>query len=324
LVFHVSTCCLKLNFMLMPFPTTVHIVPRRTDGLQEFVQETTTPQRPVHYLPKKNCLSPTHGLLPAGHHAPTLPFRPGAAGQRPTTAVDVGKGSPVGFGAPSPDMTTGVACHGKGTGEMVKTRVAPPPPPSFYYYCPPEKVSPICPVTARPPRTQGKKRGSEPVVEGHKHQGRVNGGNTDHGWVSGGGFGIVRQSRQRGGGLFVHNLLVGMLLVVVWGLGGVKGFDKLPNGDGLSSTTNAGTIRKVVSDWIAGGASKSTVIAKYGPIEDWDVSAVTNLAYVFYGTDLASTFGSFNADLSKWNTSAVTTMTSSKCTLSGQPSLWCI
>ena len=89
---------------------------------------------------------------------------------------------------------------------------------------------------------------------------------------------------------------------------------KLPNGDGANSTTgNAGTLRRAVSDWIAaiaaGGASTSTVVVTYGPIEDWDVSEVTNMQYVFYN------FGSFNADLSKWNTGAVTTMLGSKCTL---------
>ena len=95
---------------------------------------------------------------------------------------------------------------------------------------------------------------------------------------------------------------------------------KLPNGDGSNSVTgNAGTLRRAVSDWIDGGTSKSTVVATYGPIEDWDVSEVTNMKYVFYGYNLASTFGSFNADLSNWNTGAVTSMKASKCTLS--PSL---
>ena len=103
-----------------------------------------------------------------------------------------------------------------------------------------------------------------------------------------------------------------MLLVVVVGWGvGVDGYDKLPNGDG-SKTANAGTLRGVVSAWIAGGASRSTVVAKYGPIEEWDVSDVSNLKYVFYNLD-----GSFNADLSKWETGKVTTMTYSKFTLLG-------
>jgi surface protein len=93
-------------------------------------------------------------------------------------------------------------------------------------------------------------------------------------------------------------------------------YDKLPNGDGASSATgNAGTLRRAVSDWIAaGGASSSTVVATYGPIENWDVSEVANMKHVFIGWQSASTFGNFNADLSKWNTSAVTNMHGSKCT----------
>jgi len=96
----------------------------------------------------------------------------------------------------------------------------------------------------------------------------------------------------------------------------VDGYDKSPDGDGSDSATgNAETLRRAVSDWIAaGGASSSTVVAMYGPIEDWDVSEVTNMKYIFFGQNLASTFGSFNEDLSKWNTSAVTTMYGSKCT----------
>ena len=86
---------------------------------------------------------------------------------------------------------------------------------------------------------------------------------------------------------------------------------KLPNGDGSQSATGtAGTLRRAVSDWITGGASKSTVVATYGPIiEDWDVSKVINMKYVFYD------FGTFNADLSKWNTSAATNMYGSKSSI---------
>ena len=102
--------------------------------------------------------------------------------------------------------------------------------------------------------------------------------------------------------------------------------NKLPNGDeSYSATGNAGTLRRAVSDWIAGGTLKSTVVATYGPIEDWDVSEVTNMHYVFYD------FGSFNADLSNWNTGAVASMYGSKCTRSLSLSvvtapfpLWCV
>ena len=85
---------------------------------------------------------------------------------------------------------------------------------------------------------------------------------------------------------------------------GPFGSNALPNGDG--STGNPGTgLRKVVSDWISGGAAKNTVLTTYGPIEDWNVSSVTSLKFVFYNK------GTFNADLSKWDTAAVTSMRSS-------------
>ena len=42
--------------------------------------------------------------------------------------------------------------------------------------------------------------------------------------------------------------------------------------------------------------------AKYGPIKNWDVSFITDMSYLFH--DL----GDFNADISSWNTSGVTSM----------------
>ena len=75
----------------------------------------------------------------------------------------------------------------------------------------------------------------------------------------------------------------------------------LPDGDGGHGTPGGG-LRKVVSHWIGGGDLKKTVITTYGSIEDWQVSGVTSLRYVFYIKP------TFNADLSKWNVAAVTTM----------------
>ena len=40
----------------------------------------------------------------------------------------------------------------------------------------------------------------------------------------------------------------------------------------------------------------------YGPIRDWDVSAVTDMSQMFHGAS------AFNQDLSKWDVSAVTNM----------------
>jgi len=41
---------------------------------------------------------------------------------------------------------------------------------------------------------------------------------------------------------------------------------------------------------------------EYGPIADWDVSAVTDMSYLFYGSE------EFNSDISSWNTSGVMDM----------------
>jgi hypothetical protein len=85
----------------------------------------------------------------------------------------------------------------------------------------------------------------------------------------------------------------------------VVGYDSVPNGDGSRSFPGTG-LRKVVSDWIAGGTLKDAVVAKYGEIENWSTSEVTNLACVFDGKS------SFNADISKWVVSSVTSLSNSK------------
>jgi len=45
-----------------------------------------------------------------------------------------------------------------------------------------------------------------------------------------------------------------------------------------------------VNDWISGGISKNSIVAKYGAIENWDLSDVTDLRYVFMAKN--------NADIS--------------------------
>ena len=49
-------------------------------------------------------------------------------------------------------------------------------------------------------------------------------------------------------------------------------------------------------------ADPTAAIATYGPIANWDVSAITDMSYLFSGLQ------NFNADISNWDTSSVTTM----------------
>merc|ERR1711935_585860 len=46
----------------------------------------------------------------------------------------------------------------------------------------------------------------------------------------------------------------------------------------------------------------TAAIATYGPIANWDVSAITDMGYLCNGLQ------NFNADISNWDTSSVTTM----------------
>ncbi|AII16923.1 hypothetical protein JO84_gp263 [Aureococcus anophagefferens virus] len=62
------------------------------------------------------------------------------------------------------------------------------------------------------------------------------------------------------------------------------------------------TIRVAVKDYLEGGEKKDAVIKKYGPIEKWDTSKVTDMSELFKDQT------EFNEDISKWNTSNVTNM----------------
>jgi hypothetical protein len=65
---------------------------------------------------------------------------------------------------------------------------------------------------------------------------------------------------------------------------------------------NNETIRVAVKDYLEGGEKKDTIIKKYGKIEDWNTSEVTDMSGLF------CQYYTFNEDISKWNTSKVTNM----------------
>ena len=79
---------------------------------------------------------------------------------------------------------------------------------------------------------------------------------------------------------------------------------KLPD-DCKGATLSIGRLcglRKAVDDWIAGGNSRNNVVATYGLIENWDMTEVTDINYLFYNKKID------NADISKWDVSGITTM----------------
>ena len=62
------------------------------------------------------------------------------------------------------------------------------------------------------------------------------------------------------------------------------------------------TLRRAVKDYLAGGDRKKRIVEKYGEISTWDVSNVTNMAWMFHEAT------SFNQPLNNWNVSKVREM----------------
>ncbi len=79
-----------------------------------------------------------------------------------------------------------------------------------------------------------------------------------------------------------------------------------PKGEPLTDET----IHKAVRDFLNDGPAKIEVVAKYGPIENWNVSQVKNMDDLFNMTkiDYYSKGKEFDLPLNKWDTSNVTTM----------------
>jgi len=79
---------------------------------------------------------------------------------------------------------------------------------------------------------------------------------------------------------------------------------------------NNESIRVAVKDYLEGGEKKDTIIKKYGKIEDWNTTEVTDMSCLFEDvinfisfTHINTIIWNFNEDISKWDTSSVTSMT---------------
>ena len=80
---------------------------------------------------------------------------------------------------------------------------------------------------------------------------------------------------------------------------------KLPNGDGkhLAADRVGDTLERIVDDILGTDSSKKEAATKkYGPIQNWDVSEVTNMRNLFHDKS------TFNSDLSTWIVSSVINM----------------
>ena len=64
------------------------------------------------------------------------------------------------------------------------------------------------------------------------------------------------------------------------------------------------TIRVAVKDYLEGGEKRDSIIKKYGKIEDWNTSKVTNMSGMFYRAEM------FDQSIGEWDTSNVTNMNS--------------
>ena len=83
---------------------------------------------------------------------------------------------------------------------------------------------------------------------------------------------------------------------------------KLPDGNGkhLAADRVGNTLGRIVDDILGTDSSKKEIATKkYGPIENWDVSDVTDISYLFVSK------GTMNADLSRWDVSSVINMVES-------------
>jgi hypothetical protein len=138
--------------------------------------------------------------------------------------------------------------------------------------------------------------------------------------VSGKTTGKSRGRGRRGGQGYAMGRSVGGLALWAWVAwvvpwcwlvwGGVEGVDGEPIPDCTPTAWNDRCgIRQAVDTY-----TTPTTIAKYGLIQDWNTSLVTDMSNVFYSSSSSSPLRSFNANISAWDVGQVTTMYSSTYT----------
>ena len=126
-----------------------------------------------------------------------------------------------------------------------------------------------------------------------KGRGRTAGG--------GGGTGGGSVRGTRGGAWWLVRLFVVVLCASMI----VEGFDALPD---LNPTTPG--LRSILLYWADGGSKRDSVEKKYGPIQEWDLSQVTDMTQLFDRQSPSPwvPFPDFNADISQWNTMGIISM----------------
>jgi len=120
----------------------------------------------------------------------------------------------------------------------------------------------------------------------------------------------AHREKARFGNHFVKHAWSGALVALLLLsrlVGEARGYDFLPTHNGCTNpqigfACTTSDLGGVVDEWIANGTRRAIVVAKYGPIEEWDTSKVTGMKALFRQKS------SFNADLSKWNTAKVSDM----------------
>jgi hypothetical protein len=230
----------------MLYPATP-VVPRTTDGLQEFedvLVEPCAPQRPVQRLPEKVCLCPTRGVLPAaGNHAPTM-ARLASRWPFPTTPV-------------APRRTDALIVGVEGLKDMSAT-------PRPVQHLPSPTRGALLAGHHAPTLTTRPGAGGQRVFPEVKVGGAVTTRRTGgHGRVVGGGT--------------LSTLGVAMLVGLVWGTVSVGAVFAPAGRDALKAAV--GTCLSETADGSCPifAASDATPGNSYGVIGDWDVSAVTSM-----------------------------------------------